>query len=135
MMHIDEPESFKSQYRQAKDKRDWIIKNAQCVCCTPHELGTWLREQGEDVDMRRLAGNPGFSRPRGKTAQAETEPEATPDDTITLTETEVSILRQYAGKYNEAHDGTDECGIMAAADRLATALDVILTIAAARASV
>ena len=50
MMHIDEPESLKSQYRQAKDPKDWIIKNAQTLACTPWELGTWLQEHGEEVE-------------------------------------------------------------------------------------
>ena len=136
MMHIDEPEKLRSEYRQAADKRDWIIKNADCFNGTPYELAQWLLNQGEEVEhMGRLPGNPAFVRPHKCKTKDAPVPETRQDSAITLTAAEAGIIREYVHKYHEAYTDKGECDIMAAGDRLATVLDVILRVAAARAGV
>ena len=117
MMHIDEPESLKSQYRQAKDPKDWIIKNAQTLAYTPWELGTWLQEHGEEVEkVGFLAGNPAYKwRDRKKPEPTE------PTELLTLTPTVLSVIRKYMSAYQDAPDTVT-------ADRMAVALDVILAL-------
>lgn len=120
MMHIDEPESLKSQYRQAKDPKDWIVKNAQTLACTPWELGTWLQEHGEEVEkVGLLAGNPAYKWRDRKEAK---KPESTePTESLTLTPTVLSVIRKYMSAYQDAPDTVT-------ADRMAVALDVILAL-------
>lgn len=120
MMHIDEPESLKSQYRQAKDPKDWITKNAQTLACTPWELGKWLNDEGEEVEkLGLLPGNPAHKWRDRKEAK---KPEPTePAESLTLTPTVLSVIRKYMSAYQDAPDTVT-------ADRMAVALDVILAL-------
>ena len=99
MMHIDEPETLRSQYRQANDKRDWIVKNAECLSCTPYDLATWLINQCEKVErIGWLPGNPAYIKPHKHKARDKAEPDTEPrivvDNAITLMITEAGIIRQ-----------------------------------------
>ena len=143
MIFIDNPEEELSLYRQAADKKDFIKKAANRWVCNPYDAAKWFVEHGiDDIDLRGYVGYLRGSKQRA--AEAAKTPEAKPaeekeakmeakkEGTITLTTAEAAIIRDYLTKCRNAHEDGNAGQAFTAGDRLATVLDVILTLAAAR---
>ena len=127
MIFIDNPEEELSLYRQAADKQRHVGILAERCGCEKKEVVDWLADHGAEVDKRWGAG--GVRRSRKK----EEGQKMSNEGMITLTTAEAAIIRDYLTKCRNAHEDGNAGQAFTAGDRLATVLDVILTLAAARA--